>query len=400
MMWQLWFRTLIVVGLCTSMGACAKGQLISQSSQFNRATSETASELILLNAARASKDLPLLFTGLTGYTAGNRTNFSTSFSPSFPFGADAASGSGQQVFNLNPNFNMSYNPGVVSITYGSLNTAQGLAGIKAPLSFEEIQVYYESSASVPWQLLVALTTQVIQVTDEIAAAVIEHSESFCTTNADMRCRFINRAASQCGWAQPFRYQDQMFVRYLNSPLNECSDLQFQAFYLALTVAGFSSEIVTTVQGTRPDGKEITKKESRAYFSVDTIQALFKDQQILRTDVGVGPLEFRTRSPKGMIEYLGDIIKVGNFRGEPYIPKILTAKGEVPIAIVVAGRLPASAVLRVRDDTGEVFSVPRPDEFTTADHLTLKTISIISDFYNSAIDKQALPEASSVIFSAR
>src|SRR4029078_5416831 len=135
--------------------------------------------------------------------------------------------------------------------------------------------------------------------------------------------------------QPFRYQSQMFVRYINSPLNECSELQFQAFYLALTLAGFSSEVVTTIQGTTPDGKNITQKESRAYFSVDTIQELFKDQQTLMRDVGVGPLVFKTRYPKGMIEYLGDIIKVENFMAKPYIPKIITASGEVPIAIIVA-----------------------------------------------------------------
>ena len=399
-MWQSLLRVLIIATLCTSLASCAKEQLISQSSQFNRATAETASELILLNAARASKDLPLLFTVLTGYTAGNRSNLSATLAPNFPFGVDARGGSGNQVFNLTPGFNFNYNPGVAAITYGSLNTAQGLVGIKSPLTFEEIQVYYESSASVPWQLLVALTTQVIQVTDDIAAAVIKYSETFCSSSGDMRCRFIKRAASKCGWAQPFRYQGQMFVRYLNSPLNECSDLQFQAFYLALTMAGFSSEVITTIQGTTPDGKNITQKESRAYFSVDTIQKLFKDQQMLMKDIGVGPLEFKTRSPKGMIEYLGDIIKVENFRAEPYVPKILTAKGEVAIALVVAGHAPGSAVLRVRDDTGEVFSVPRPDEFTTEDHLTLKAISIISDFYNSAIDKQALPEANAVIFTAR
>jgi hypothetical protein len=400
-MWRSLFKIIVLAGFCASLVNCAQRQLISQSSQFNRATAETASENILLNAARASKDLPLLFTSFAAYTAGNRTNLSASFSPSFPFGIDARAGSGQQVFNLNPNFNATYNPGVQSITLGSLNTSQGLAGIKSPLTFEEIQIYYESSASVPWQLLVALTTQVIQVTDQIATAVIDYSESFCATNErDKRCGFITRAAAKCGWAQPFRYQEEMFVRYLNSPLNECHDLQFQAFYLALTISGFSSENVTTTVGQTPDGRDIHKKESRAYFSVDSVQDIFKAQQILLKDVGVGPLEFKTRSPKGMIEYLGDIIKVENFRTDSYVPKILTAKGEVPIAIIVAGRLFGQTALRVKDDEGEIFSVPQTDYSASEDHLTLKTISIISDFYNSAIDKTALPEASTVLFTTR
>jgi len=238
-----------------------------------------------------------------------------------------------------------------------------------------------------------VTTQVIQVTDEIAAAVIDYSETSCSNNPDARCEFIRHAASKCEWAEPFEYQGQRFVRYLNSPLNECSNLQFQAFYLALTLAGFTSELVTSA--------ETGKKESRAYFNIDDIQSTLKNQQVLMKDIGVGPLEFKTRSPKGMIEYLGDIIKVGNFTAKRYVPKVLTRKGEIPIAVIVAGSLPGRRVaLRVRDDEGEVFSVPRPDYSTTEDHLTLKTISIISDFYNAAINKEALPDAGSIIFTAR
>jgi hypothetical protein len=110
-----------------------KNQIIHQSSQFNRGIAVSTSEQILLNAARASKDLPLLFTHVTQYTSNNMLN--GKFSPDFPFGGDAMS-----IFNFKPEIDWS--PGVSNAQWGDLNNAEGLKPLNAPLTPVDIQYYY------------------------------------------------------------------------------------------------------------------------------------------------------------------------------------------------------------------------------------------------------------------
>lgn len=395
------FRAVGLLILSIFAAACAQQQIGLQADQFNSASANTNIKHILLNAARASKSRPLQFTQVAKYTGNNM--LSGSFAPNLPFGPDATS-----IFDLKPTLNLS--SGVATIEFGDLNTAEAMNRLGEPIDYSNIDTYLSTTTSVPWDLFATLAIARFEIAAPLYDALIRTFRARCSDRATHPlCKNASYITDRCPhWTEltPGYFPSGRYTVSYNVASDECTYLAFQGFLIALKVNNFSIDIVDTdswIKVKDLDGKIKTEKRTerapQIYFGNSPAQDVYARLQKVLKSAKETPFKAFFRSPKGMIEYLGDIIRLENFSNDPYVPEVfVNGVDRVPLAIIEVGHGgKLDSAVDVRDEEGDVFYVPKPDYGSPHAHLTLRVMSIISDFVAGRITKQSLPATSGVVF---
>jgi hypothetical protein len=172
---------------------CAQNQLEHQSDAVNRASAATLGEHTLLNAVRASLDLPMSFTKLQKFTSENMAK--GSLTPKLPFGADAT-----RLFDAGPA--LTWSSGVSSIEYVDANTAGALAKLNQTLPYDAIERY--TNEGLPFLLSLTIFVAYFEVHEPLRNALKAHFQDRCrqpkSPLGKMVCDELRRIASPsvCG----------------------------------------------------------------------------------------------------------------------------------------------------------------------------------------------------------
>lgn len=411
--------------------ACSQVELEYHGSHYNRAIENTSNEQLLLNIVRASKDLPLHFTGTNKYVG---TKLSTgSLTPKIPFGRDAP-------LNFDLGARIDWSSGLSSVDLGNLNTEEALSRLSADVSLTALDSIMISG--IPPALVMNVLFEGVQVHDTIYEAIRDLVLNKCTPHSrSAECRAIVEEADTCAGgnlffapAQPFA--GEKFHQFVSRATTKCSYLKFQAFLAAFSGTGGAFEIrqrreesdrpagpktrtppqptplmpqaVTRKQAaakeTSAKGKEGEKKEAvlpyemHLHFGYKPVNDAYAVADTKLRKKGLKAFELRLRSPKRIIEYLGEITALQNYAKNRYSPSIPVADGKRAFLFRLLRKDtfdPKTAILHVKGPRNEDFFVPEP-EFGAEDRdRTLVVLSMTSHLVNISIQQSLLPAPASI-----
>jgi hypothetical protein len=400
------FRIALLSLLCV-LGGCTKAQLDHQSDSFNRAAAATISEQVLLNAVRSSLDLPLSFTKLKAFTAGNMA--SGSLLPKLPFGPNAT-----RAYDLGPT--LSWSSGVQTIEYVDVNTGTALAKLNETLRFDVIDRYALQNINI--FLLSTLFVNLVEVHSDLKHAFDVQYRRVCGNGMPTRpkvCYERERLAAACRakWRDVTAVLEkgQVYHRYDNSAGTKCEFMKFQDLMWLLRVTGFTTELgsVPTIEKLKtPEGKVVAVETSRPVqaikFQVRQVQDVYERLEAGRRRkgksklVGRPPMKFGYRSPKALLTYLGELIALQEFSREAYVPEIVLGPSEsIAVFRVMRSHVSqADVALSVRGPYGEVYSVPRPEYGSPTRDQTLRVLAIVGEVVNAAISEKDFPVPTTVL----
>src|SRR5262245_40659871 len=110
------------------LSACSQSQIEHQTDAFNRASATSISEHTLLNAVRASLDMPMSFTKLQKYTAENSAKGKLT---------PVTNGNiSPRTFGLGPTLDLS--SGVDAIEYADVNNSGALAKLNKNIGYDTV----------------------------------------------------------------------------------------------------------------------------------------------------------------------------------------------------------------------------------------------------------------------
>lgn len=128
---------------------------------------------------------------------------------------------------------------------------------------------------------------------------------------------------------------------------------------------------------------------------DLYQKLSKERDGVGNRIEV--LEVVLRSPERMVRFLGDTIEAQELAKDKWIPMILHEERPVPLFLVKRGHdLMRRAAVGITEPEGEQFVIPISEN--SAPHLSLRTLSLVMEFLNSAVSGKSLPPPNTLIIS--
>jgi hypothetical protein len=215
------------------LGGCAEVQMGYNVLTYDSAIADTANQLLLLNAVRASQHYPKSFTSVGQLAAS--PPLSGSLASTLNFTALA----GLQTYSLNPS--ASAGAGYSQFSLGNLNAQDFMVAMRAPVK-KEITKAFRESTGWPRQLLDLVYFQEFNPTEQIVRTVDTRRKSQCsaptTTDAASRCERINEQieefTSRCNShfvdldARVREFRDDQRI-YYNTAVNYCHYSRFRIF---------------------------------------------------------------------------------------------------------------------------------------------------------------------------
>ncbi len=364
---------------------------------------------MLLNAVRASLDLPLSFTKLQRFTAGNMAN--GSFAPKLPFGPQAAS-----AFDLGPM--LSWSSGVQSIEYADVNNGTALAKLNESLQYGTFDRYVGQGFS--GALLETILSQYVEVHADLSVALVSQYHRMCSGPAKQQsdyrvaCEQLRDIRARCKklWFDdpPIRLEGrQYFHVVLNRADTACDYLNFRSLGLMLGLSGYGADLkleTKKVPMKSADGKtvvvETTVAEQIVNFQEPRVQRAFHAiESRLKSYENCHAIKHTFRSPKSLLSYLGELIALQNYSADKYVPEIVLRGGKrLTVFRVIRGN-PGSEqpALAVRGPHGDTFYVPEPDYGSPTRDQTLRVLALASEVVNAAISEKDIPPPTSVVVQA-
>jgi len=397
-------RSFALLSLCGLLG-CAQAQLELQSDALNRASAATISEHVLLNAVRASLDLPMSFTKLTKYTTENMAK--GSLTPKIPFGPDAL-----KSYDIGPTVNVS--SGVFAIEYVDINTAGALAKLNQVLEYDAVHRY--TAQGMPLILSSTIFVEHYEVHEILAHALKAQIQKKCRgPKKDANCDELDDIVRGCPrpWDDDsFKFKGHTFHLVQNRAQSRCDFLRFQSFLLTLRLSGYYADLHqdTTYQKFETPEKKIvpirkTEISPEVIFQEEQVNKTFAQvQRILKPYKDRAALKILLRSPRSILTYLGELIALQNFSHDRYEPKVMVRSGKTyqPITAfrVIRGNPgPVSAALTVTGPHGDSYFVPHPEYGSHGRDQTLRVLSITAEVVNAAISEKDFPPPTSVTVRA-
>jgi hypothetical protein len=414
------YRTVVIVLVCAALANCAREQVQHQSGAVNHATAVSMSEQVLLNAVRASYDMPMSFTALRSYTAQNM--LSGGAQVTVPFGPKLSSTSSN---TFQPSVN--WHPGVSSIQYTDVNTGTYIRSLNNPLTGDDLDRYVsEGTFSI---VVFTIFMREFSLHSELRRAILWEQQEHCRRlPANPLCREIAEIEANCPrwWNQPPQpfQKGHQYLTLANTGVDKCTYLVFQSFLHALQITGFSADLVSlpsdqearpakSGQGTatsknKPTDSSKADKKSAGGDSTDAAQQrntkvfLFsfgsplvqrKYEQISRAlkaqRVQRDAIQIELRSPRSLLTFLGNMVALQNHSSDPFVPEVLFGSaGKFPIFRAIQGvPIGPDAALIVVDDYGRPFYVPHPEYGQWARDQTLRVLSIAGEVVNQAISEK-------------
>jgi len=348
------------IGLAVyALSGCAEVQMGYNVLTYDDTVADTANQLLLLNAVRASQHYPQSFTSVGQLVASPPVSGSIASTLNF------ANPGGLQTANLNPTINA--NPGYSQFALGNLNASEFMAAIRKPVPFQITQSF-RGNPRWPHQLIELIYVQNYVLTEPDASFVDSSRKHACSAPAnDSQARSCEKMADQiaeytqrCGSEHFVDFNTRMREfhgdprMYYNTPSNFCHFARFKIFL----------EEVGLVCNGKP---------------------------------GRGCPRRTERSPLDMIGYLGELIAAQNYIEEPFVPLVTigysTTTGfkfaDVPLFEVKRGPPLGGAAVAVQHE-GTTFYIPKPDFGSPTEARSLQTLDLVLQTVQAATHRKDLP----------
>jgi hypothetical protein len=425
------------------LGGCVNFQVDDHSYQFNEATGSLNLRLLLLNAVRASKDYPLQFSKISGYSGKGAVGGSVS--ATLPL-----SGGGTLLPKVD------WNDGISRLDLIDLNTEEAQQALKKTLPLR-VYRYFDAyggnrSYVTPVMLMVEHVAMPRKLYNLIGSYVknercrlylsegasslklprFEHNVYACTKLRELeeQCRGLDR--------QLLSHPDANVALLRNHVTTRCEHVAFVAGTLYLAIVGGTVGPVQKSEGDGGAGRrgrgdpapssikkgpgntfniyatESKEDREKAEPDKEPIILPFYDQVfaarcaaaklcVRRPGMGVlaRDVQIQLRSPERMVRFLGELISAQTHGSERFVPfafdpirqeeyDLLRVKQGVPP--------PGAAAVSVVGPDGETIYVPRRDHSGPKTHLSLEILSIVSDVLNGAVSKKAYPPVTTLTVS--
>ncbi len=357
--------------------AACQNMVASSGVYYNFGLADASNKLLLANIVRSAKGYPNYYSVVGDYSASSSASASPSVSIDFPI----------QAFE-EANLDASIGPSVSSdrnANVSSLETQDFVRAMHTKISPNLMAFFIESRDAAHIHLVLTLLVRSTVITFKDYDDIILDALDLCSQ------RFDKLASAQRGICRNFEYAlaeitcdpdvftpknaREPLVRLLNDPTNRCAYSQFRAFSEALTLSG------PRVRQDKNGGLELSfelAEERRPLFGKE------------RTGVVL-------RSPAGILQYLGEIVRDSFSRDDPWTPSLTTRSGKsAPIFLVKSGSNAGKAAVSVKVDDREYW-IQRQDLGAQENDFSYQSLTIIKDFQALNTAQDQLPDSPTIFF---
>jgi hypothetical protein len=326
---------------------------------YDTAIADTANQLLLLNAVRASQRYPRSFTSVGDIVAAPPLTASLASTLNF------TGFTGLQTYNLNPTINAS--PGYSQFTLGNLNDKEFMDALRKPIA-PGITRSFRDDRAWPRQLLDLIYIQYFTPTERIVNLVDSTRKSKCPPGTPGPCELLNQQidefTSRCN-SEHFinvnvrnrEFRDDRGM-YYNSVANYCHYTRFRIFLEEVRLLNYP----------------------------------------LCEKPGPGCLLTHERSALDMIGYLGELVAAQNYNEEPFMPVFRYGFSiglgfqfvDVPLFVVRRGEPLGSAAVAVYHD-GMTYYIPRPQFGAPTEERSLQTLDLVLQTIRAATLPENVPK---------
>ena len=414
------------------LSACIRTEISDQSLQFNQATSSVGNKLLLLNAVRASKNYPMQFSKLGSFTGSGR--ISGGLTVGGPF-AIKKIGSGPLAPSLKTGTigtAVNIGSGISSLQLTDVSTEEAQTKLRSPVTDQDFKYHYLQG----WDTRVVSTLMIesLQVPARLAEIYFRKYEEKCNPTSgkdskNIRCwaykrlKTLDSTKEECQAGEFSSLRGVGYMQFRNDPRNQCRFYAFQAFIEALGVssglldfnpkfkksdekkssqtATYSSDkfaIDVNVKVPKDEPKAKPKKAFVLVFRDEKLQRIYDTLGKRKDSAGhkIDLLEIVFRSPERMVRYLGELIAVQDFAGQPV--RQIRVLGELVDLFRVTRKVSSNTAISVVGPEGERFSILIPDHGSDSRHRSLQTLSLAMDFVNIAISGESSPPPNTFVLA--
>ena len=353
-------RSLAPIGIFCWLAGCAQVQMDYNVLTYDYAVADSANQLLLLNAVRASQHYPRSFTSVGQIVSGPPVSANLGSTLNF----DAFKG--LQTYNVNPSTAIS--AGYSQFALGNLNNQNFMEALRKTIP-PAVTQSFRRSTSWPRELIDLIYYQNFSPSEDIVRHIDYARKATCAgqVNPATLCGKISQHAyefaSRCSEhfvdigirLREFRNDRNM---YYNTPANYCHYERFRIFLEEIRVV----------------------------------------HQPICTQKGKACLMARERSALEMIGYLGEIIAAQNYIDEPFVPLVLFGRSvgtgleeiDLPLFVVERGDPMGRAAVAVQHD-GWTYYIPRPEFGSAAEARSLQTLELVMQTVQAATHREDLPK---------
>lgn len=385
------FGFLLAIPVSYLATGCTQQQIVYQAISHNRAISSSADEILLTNILRASNNLAIDYTAISGYQAEGVV--SGSLSPKLPFGGDAPS-----VFSLDPVLNVS--PGITSITVTNFGQQEkSYKNLHQPVDLDDLLRRFTAG----WEdrLIETFLYSRITVRGEFWNEIYKISTSKCPNdgNSDEKkeCRDIQRAIDICGESysiKPIAIEKisvgSMSVIAKGSDTKRSDRCDFAEFQDMLSRFDLSGVFVRLLK----------KGDRKIEFGTnDELKDIYLKSNVELSQRGLDALAVGFRSTDGMIKYVGQLVQAQLRGNDPWEPKIdlgESTEKQTSLFLIERGASGTSDSAISTSFDGQVYTIPASILGDRYAHRSMEIFSYIRERLDQAYAASEQPPSNVVV----
>ncbi|WP_424832515.1 hypothetical protein [Ruegeria sp.] len=392
--------------LCCAMAlflAACGGNIISNSGvYYNRGLEDSYNSILLINIVRSAKGRPTYFSAVGDYSGStdNSLGLSTDLDASINELSSTDVGLG-----IDAGPDQSRNANV-----SSLETEQFTQAILTPLSRKLFFLLAEGQARDRLDLLTTLTVKWIAVPSSTIASLQRQATSECTGNTATFPKALKAMCQQlpvviangnCAGSLTSG-SGRIVVR--SDPTNACQHARFRALVEPITILqpallrSNSGNSVTLLALEQSAASPISAREVRSGAAATASNDADKpkappsrNQDLLLFGSGSS---FALRSPKEIIQYLGEIVKADYL--DETVPMLTGPRGsEIPVFELLHGdRITSDAKLYEID--GEPYALDEPDLGKHASSFSYPSLAVLKEVISLNTSQSVLPKSPNIL----
>jgi hypothetical protein len=387
------FGFLLAIPLSYLATGCTQQQIVYQAISHNRAISSSADEILLTNILRASNNLAIDYTAISGYQAEGVV--SGSLSPKLPFGSDAPS-----VFSLDPVLNVS--AGITSITVTNFgHQEKSYKNLHQPADRDDI--LRRKTAGWEDRLIETFLYSRITVRGKFWNEIYKISTDKCPINGNFdeikikECRDIQSAKDICGQSysiKPIAIEKisvgSMSVTAKGSDTKRSDRCDFAEFQDMLSRFDLSGVFV-----------RLLKKGDRIieFGTNDELKDIYEESNVELSQRGLEALTVGFRSTDGMIKYVGQLVQAQlrrNGRWDPTIDLGESKAIQTPLFLIERGASGTSDSAISTSFDGQVYTIPASNFENRYAHRSMEIFSYIRERLDQAYAASEQPPSNVVV----
>lgn len=360
---------LLVIGSALSAGGCAEVQMQYNVLTYDNAIADTANQLLLLNAVRASQRYPKSFTNVGAIQAGPPV------SGSLPSSFNFASVAGLTTYGFTPSVSASAGYGQFALE--NANSKDVMEKLRGKIPQNIIDSFYERT-NWPRELLDMVYVQALHPSAAQVQAVDAARKHVC--------------------AHPRREEEREHCQAINDKIQEFTQFCTQHF----------SDVNIRMWEFQQDPK-MYYNTAVNYCHYTRFQLFAREARLLGrmcTKALPGCVPATYRSALQMIDYLGELIAAQNYREQTFEPKVLYGHSterrgpvfiEVPFFVVHRGATAEKAAVIVWHD-GIAYYIPQPDFGSPYEARSLQTLDLVLQTVRAATlqNQKEVPKVSTIV----